>query len=46
MKLNMPVSGRAVAVDAQANILSTTDLKGAVSYVNPDFIAISGFTEA
>ncbi|SDH32610.1 methyl-accepting chemotaxis sensory transducer with Pas/Pac sensor [Pseudomonas benzenivorans] len=29
----------------QANILSTTDLKGAVSYVNPDFVAISGYAE-
>ena len=34
-----------IAVDAQANILSTTDLKGALSCVNPDFIAISGFSE-
>ncbi len=46
MKINLPVSQRAVEVSAHANILSTTDLKGAVSYVNPDFIAISGFNEA
>ncbi|WP_339080720.1 PAS domain-containing methyl-accepting chemotaxis protein [Pseudomonas sp. TMP9] len=46
MKLNLPVSGRAVNVSRAANILSTTDLKGAVSYVNPDFIDISGFTSA
>ena len=46
MKLNLPVSGRAVNVSSSANILSTTDLKGAVSYVNPDFIDISGFTAA
>ena len=46
MKINLPVSQRAVNVPANANILSTTDLKGAVNYVNPDFIAISGFDEA
>ena len=46
MKLNFPVSGRAVNVDSNANILSTTDLKGAVSYVNQDFIDISGFSTA
>ncbi len=45
MKINLPVSGRAIPVSHTANILSTTNLKGAVSYVNADFIAISGFTE-
>ncbi|CAD5108130.1 methyl-accepting chemotaxis protein [Zestomonas carbonaria] len=45
MKINLPVSGRAVEVDAAANILSTTDLKGRVTYVNPDFVRISGFSE-
>ena len=44
MKLNLPVSGRQVEVPASANILSTTDLKGAVSHVNPDFLSISGFS--
>ncbi|MCB1882338.1 MAG: PAS domain-containing protein, partial [Gammaproteobacteria bacterium] len=29
---------------ADHNILSTTDLKGAITYVNPDFVEISGFT--
>ncbi|MCY1269854.1 Aerotaxis receptor [compost metagenome] len=46
MKINLPVSGREVAVGAGANILSTTDLKGRITYVNPDFVAISGFDEA
>ena len=46
MKLNLPVSGRAVNVGSSANILSTTDLKGAVSYVNQDFIDISGYSAA
>ena len=46
MKLNLPVSGRPVNVGSSVNILSTTDLKGAVSYVNQDFIDISGFSSA
>ncbi|SDI72802.1 methyl-accepting chemotaxis protein [Pseudomonas panipatensis] len=44
MKINLPVSGREVDVPATANILSTTDLKGAVTHINPDFIQISGFS--
>lgn len=43
MKLNLPITGRQVEVPDNANILSTTDIKGAVSHVNPDFLAISGF---
>ncbi|RCL28902.1 chemotaxis protein [Pseudomonas sp. AFG_SD02_1510_Pfu_092] len=46
MKINLPVSGRAVEFSANANILSTTDPKGAITYVNPDFINISGFSES
>ena len=46
MKTNLPVSGRAVEFSANANILSTTNPKGAITYVNPDFINISGFSEA
>ncbi|MCW8277420.1 methyl-accepting chemotaxis protein [Pseudomonas sp. PCH199] len=46
MKSNFPVSGRAVEFSANANILSTTNPKGAITYVNPDFINISGFREA
>lgn len=45
MKTNLPVSGRAVEFSANANILSTTNPKGAITYVNPDFINISGFSE-
>lgn len=45
MKINHPVTGRSVEVSPQANILSTTDLKGDITYINPDFIQISGFDE-
>ena len=46
MRTNHPVSGREVAVGETANILSTTDLKGTITYANADFVAISGFSEA
>ncbi len=43
MKKNLPVTGHEVDYPEDANILSTTNLKGAITYVNPDFIRISGF---
>ena len=46
MRLNLPVTGRDVSFSETANILSTTDLNGDITYVNPDFIKISGFEEA
>ena len=46
MKTNLPVSQREISVPEDANILSTTNLKGAISYINPDFIRISGFDES
>lgn len=45
MKINQPVTHREKDARAEQNLLSTTDLKGAISYVSPDFIEISGFTE-
>jgi aerotaxis receptor len=44
MRRNLPVSGRAIELDERANLLSTTDLDGIITYANPEFIAISGFT--
>ena len=43
MRNNLPVTHEAVEVSADANILSTTNLKGQVTYVNKDFLDISGF---
>jgi len=43
--MNLPVTGREVNYSDSANILSTTDLNGDITYVNPDFIRISGFDE-
>lgn len=44
MKKNHPVTGTEREVLDHHNILSTTDLKGAVTYVNKDFVEISGFS--
>lgn len=46
MRINSPVSGREVQVTASHNIVSRTDLKGQIVYVNQDFMEISGFSEA
>jgi aerotaxis receptor len=45
MKQNLPVTQVEEGYSDSANILSTTNLKGAITYVNEDFIKISGFTE-
>lgn len=44
MKKNLPVTNNEVILNDEI-ITSTTDLKGAVSSVNQDFLKISGFTE-
>ncbi len=46
MKKNYPVTGREVDFSAACNILSTTTPKGIITYVNKDFIEISGFEES
>ena len=45
MKINHPVTDVEKQFNIDANILSTTDLKGAITYINPDFVDISGFQE-
>ncbi|MES9928267.1 MAG: PAS domain-containing methyl-accepting chemotaxis protein [Candidatus Thiodiazotropha sp. 6PDIVS] len=46
MKKNNPVTNRESEIRKDHIILSTTDLKGAITYVNQDFIEISGFDNA
>jgi methyl-accepting chemotaxis protein len=43
MRTNLPVTGREVKLDADTLIVSRTDLKGVITYVNEDFVRISGF---
>ncbi len=43
MKTNLPVTDHEIVVEAGQEIVSRTDLKGQITYVNQDFINISGF---
>ncbi len=43
MKENLPITQIEDLFDGSLNILSTTNLKGAITYINQDFIKISGF---
>lgn len=44
MRKNEPVTGREVTYGDDKVIISTTDLKGIITYANDDFIEISGFS--
>ena len=45
MRVNMPVSSTEYELRENSSIVSKTDLKGIITYVNADFIEASGFTE-
>ena len=45
MKKNLPITNVEKSFSDDANILSTTNLKGSITYINDDFIDISGFTK-
>jgi aerotaxis receptor len=44
MKTNLPVTDSEISLSASIVITSTTDVKGAITYVNQDFLDISGFS--
>ena len=44
MKKNLPVTDNEIPLSDDTVITSTTDLKGAITYVNQDFTKISGFS--
>lgn len=44
MRLNMPVSQNEHPISDTESIVSTTDLQGNITYANPYFIEVSGFT--
>ncbi len=46
MKINMPVTQKEVELTDNSSIVSKTDLKGRIVYVNRDFIEVSGFLES
>lgn len=43
MKRNLPITDQEQSFSDSFNILSTTDLKGIITYVNEDFVRVSGF---
>jgi PAS domain S-box-containing protein len=45
MRINSPVTQNEVEFGEQATLISKTDLKGVITYVNSDFCRVSGFTE-
>ena len=45
MKINQPVTNHEVHMREGGVIVSKTNLKGAITYVNRDFLDISGFSE-
>ncbi|TDM06632.1 MAG: hypothetical protein C4K60_19200 [Ideonella sp. MAG2] len=46
MRTNLPVTQREYLLREGSAIVSRTDLKGRITYVNPDFIEASGFMES
>jgi methyl-accepting chemotaxis protein len=44
MRLNMPVTGVEVKLDDSTTIVSKTDERGVITFVNDDFVRISGFS--
>ncbi len=46
MKINLPVTQNELVLRDDTMIVSKTDLKGLITYVNKDFVLTSGYTEA
>ncbi len=46
MRNNLPVTDHEVVLTPETLIVSKTDLKGRITYVNRDFLEISGFSES
>jgi len=44
MRLNLPVSDTEINLSDSETIVSTTDLQGNITYANPYFIAVSGYS--
>ncbi len=46
MKINQPITEKEVVLRKGQTLVSRTNLKGIITFVDPDLIAISGFSEA
>ena len=45
MRINLPITNAQYELRDGLSIVSKTDIKGVITYVNPDFVEASGFTE-
>ncbi|MCA1247979.1 PAS domain-containing methyl-accepting chemotaxis protein [Massilia sp. MS-15] len=45
MRVNLPVTGVEYLLEEGQSIVSKTDTKGRITYVNPSFVEVSGFRE-
>ncbi len=45
MRINEPVTDHEIVLGDDQTLVSRTNLKGIITYADPDFIAVSGFTE-
>lgn len=46
MRINLPISQQAYTFSADQTLVSVTDLKGRLTYCNPAFVEVSGYTTA
>ncbi len=46
MKINMPVTDNEAQMDDTSLLVSQTNLKGIITYANPDFVKISGYSKS
>jgi len=44
VRQNLPVTGREYLLTAEQTLVSVTDPKGRITYCNPAFVAVSGFS--
>ena len=44
MRVNLPVTVQEYPLPQGAALVSRTDLKGRITYVNPTFVEVSGYT--
>ena len=45
MRINLPITDNEYPIDDDTLILSTTDTKGRITFINPTFVEVSGYTE-
>ena len=46
MRTNLPITQQGYTFPADQTLVSVTDTKGRITYCNPDFVEVSGYTNA